>query len=185
MAAHQVPPSLGFSRQEHWSGVPFPSPMHESEKWMRSRSVVSDAQWTHGLQPTRFLHPWGFPGKSTEVGCHPLLQTYRLTNAYFWLCVSRYFISYYPELLSHYLWSCPWKCSIPQPLTPGIVGILFPWSSAILGRSHIKMGLQLDCLLDPQKLTDPCQAKQGIALPSQITSTTDFSFLPSWPFGLY
>ena len=31
-AAHQAPPSLGFSRQEHWSGVPFPSPMHESEK---------------------------------------------------------------------------------------------------------------------------------------------------------
>ena len=28
----QGPPSLGFSRQEHWSGVPFPSPMHESEK---------------------------------------------------------------------------------------------------------------------------------------------------------
>jgi len=25
--------SLGFSRQEHWSGLPFPSPMHESEKW--------------------------------------------------------------------------------------------------------------------------------------------------------
>ena len=32
MAAHQAPLSLGFSRQEHWSGVPFPSPMHESEK---------------------------------------------------------------------------------------------------------------------------------------------------------
>ena len=31
-AAHQSPPSLGFSRQEHWSGLPFPSPMHESEK---------------------------------------------------------------------------------------------------------------------------------------------------------
>ena len=27
------PPSLGFSRQEHWSGLSFPSPMHESEKW--------------------------------------------------------------------------------------------------------------------------------------------------------
>ena len=25
-------PSLGFSRQEHWSGLPLPSPMHESEK---------------------------------------------------------------------------------------------------------------------------------------------------------
>ena len=31
-AAHQAPPSLGFSRQEYWNGLPFPSPMHESEK---------------------------------------------------------------------------------------------------------------------------------------------------------
>ena len=29
---HQAPPSLGFSRQEHWSGLPFPPAMHESEK---------------------------------------------------------------------------------------------------------------------------------------------------------
>ena len=41
-AAHQAPPSLGFSRQEHWSGLPFPSPMHESEKWKWSCSVVSN-----------------------------------------------------------------------------------------------------------------------------------------------
>ena len=32
MAAHQAPPSLGFSRQEHWSGLPFPSLVQESEK---------------------------------------------------------------------------------------------------------------------------------------------------------
>ena len=32
-AAHQAPLSLGFSRQEYESGLPFPSPMHESEKW--------------------------------------------------------------------------------------------------------------------------------------------------------
>ena len=32
MAAHQALPSLGFSRQEYWSGLPFPSPMLESEK---------------------------------------------------------------------------------------------------------------------------------------------------------
>ena len=31
-AAHQAPPSLGFSRREHWGGLPLPSPMHESEK---------------------------------------------------------------------------------------------------------------------------------------------------------
>ena len=66
-------PSLGFSRQEHWSELPFPSPMHESEKWKWSRSVMSDPQRPHGLQPTRLLHPWDFPGKSTGVGCHCLL----------------------------------------------------------------------------------------------------------------
>ena len=73
--AHQAPPPLGFSRQEHWSGLPFPSPMHESEKWKGSHSVVSDSSRLHGLQPTRLLRPWDFPGKSTGVGCHCLLRT--------------------------------------------------------------------------------------------------------------
>ena len=72
-AAHQAPLTLGFSRQEHWSELPFPSPMHESEKWKWSRSVVSDPQGPHGLQPTRLLHPWDSPGKSTGMGCHCLL----------------------------------------------------------------------------------------------------------------
>ena len=74
MAAHQAPPSLGFSRQEHWSGLPFPSPMHGSEKWKWRRSVVSDSSQPYGLQPTGLLHPWNFPGKSTGVGCHCLLE---------------------------------------------------------------------------------------------------------------
>ena len=74
MAAHQAPLSLGFSRQEHWSGLPFPSPMHESEKWKWSHSVVSDSSLPQGLQPTRLLRPWDFPGKSTGVGCHCLLH---------------------------------------------------------------------------------------------------------------
>ena len=73
-AAHQAPQSLGLSRQEHCSGLPFPSPMHESEKWNWSRSVVSDSSRLRGPQPTRLLHPWDFPGKSTGVGCHCLLQ---------------------------------------------------------------------------------------------------------------
>ena len=41
-------------------------------KW--SHSVVSNSLRPHGLQLTRLLHPWGFPGKSTEVGCYFLLQ---------------------------------------------------------------------------------------------------------------
>ena len=73
IATHQAPPSLGFFTQEHWSGLPFPSPMHESEKWKWSRSVVSDPQRPHRLQASRLLRPWDFPGKSTGMGCHCLL----------------------------------------------------------------------------------------------------------------
>ena len=45
MAALQAPLSLGFSGQEHWSGLPFPSRMHESEKWKWSSSGMSDSSW--------------------------------------------------------------------------------------------------------------------------------------------
>ena len=41
---------------------------------MGSRSVMSDLYRPHGLQPTRLLHPWDFPGKSTGVACRCLLQ---------------------------------------------------------------------------------------------------------------
>ena len=55
MAAHQAPPSLGFSRQEHWSELPFPSPMHESEKWKvkvksLSRVRLLSTPWTAAYQ---------------------------------------------------------------------------------------------------------------------------------------
>ena len=83
MAAHEAPPSLGFSRQEHWSGLPFPSPMHESEKWKWSHSVVSDSWRPHGLQPTRLLSPWDFPGKSTGVGVSSKGKTFELYNSEF------------------------------------------------------------------------------------------------------
>ena len=43
MAAHQALPSLGFSRQEHWSGLPLPSPLYESESEVtQSRPTCSD-----------------------------------------------------------------------------------------------------------------------------------------------
>ena len=84
-AAHQAPPSLGFTRQEHWSGLPFPSPMHESEKSKWIHSALSDSSRPHGLQPTRLLCPWDFPGKSTGVGCHCLLQWQSLEK---WLSIS-------------------------------------------------------------------------------------------------
>ena len=59
---------------------------------VKSESEVAQScltQRPHGLQPTRLLHPWDFPGKSTGVGCHCLLWQYlnypiRLFIHYFW-----------------------------------------------------------------------------------------------------
>ena len=56
--------------------------MRESEKWKWSHSVVSDPQRLHGLQPTRLLHPWDFPGRSTGVGCHCLLRLNLIKSIY-------------------------------------------------------------------------------------------------------
>ena len=63
-AAHQAPPSLGFSRQEHWSGLPFPSPIHESEV-AQSCPTLSDpmdcslpGSSVHGIFQARVLE-WG------------------------------------------------------------------------------------------------------------------------------
>ena len=55
-AAHQSPSSLGFSKQEHWSGLPFPSPMHETGKWKLkvksfSRVRLLATAWTAAYQP--------------------------------------------------------------------------------------------------------------------------------------
>ena len=65
-AAHQAPPSLEFSRQEHWSGLPFPSPMHASESEVaQSCPTLSDSMdcsppgsSIHGIFQARVLE-WG------------------------------------------------------------------------------------------------------------------------------
>ena len=50
MAAHQVPLSLGFSRQEHWSGLPFPSPMHACMLSCFSCVRLCETPWTAAHQ---------------------------------------------------------------------------------------------------------------------------------------
>ena len=66
-AAHQASLSMRFSRQGHWSGLPFPSPKHESEKWKWSHSVMPNSSRSHGLQPTRLLHPWRIPKRTIYI----------------------------------------------------------------------------------------------------------------------
>ena len=58
-------PSLGLSRQEHWNGLPFPSLVHESEKWKWSRLVKSDSKpvlkWSFAISQTCWT--WGLTNK--------------------------------------------------------------------------------------------------------------------------
>ena len=79
-AAHQAPPSLGFSRQEHWSGLPFPSPKHESEKWKWSPTLCNPMDCSlpgssvHGIFQARVLE-WGaiaFSGEHSLRKCQIL-----------------------------------------------------------------------------------------------------------------
>ena len=41
--AHQAPPSMGFSRQEYWSGLPFPSPGDLPDPGIEPRSPALQA----------------------------------------------------------------------------------------------------------------------------------------------
>ena len=58
---------------------------------------MSNSSRPHGLQATRLLHPWDFPGKSTGVGCHCLLQG-RIPSLPF--CASQGFLADGPLPLS-------------------------------------------------------------------------------------
>ena len=72
--------------REHWGNVGIQS---DGQKWDKSSessdlyetlqsviesSVISESLRPHGLQPTRLLCPWNFPGKNTGMVCYFLLQ---------------------------------------------------------------------------------------------------------------
>ena len=60
--AHQVSLSMGFSRQEYWSGLPFPSPEDAPDPWVELWSPTLQADsLPFELQYKRH---WGFPGGS-------------------------------------------------------------------------------------------------------------------------
>ena len=86
-AAYQAPPSMGFSRQEYWSGVPFPFPIHESEKWKWSRSVVSDSAtpWTAAYQaplPMGFSRQEDWSGVPLPSPINQVKQVYFIHNSF-------------------------------------------------------------------------------------------------------
>ena len=81
--AHQAPPSMGFSRQEHWSGLPFPSPKGSIErKKVKSLNFV----WL-------FVTPWSLPSSSI----YGIFQARVLV----WVAISFSILVYKPHL---WLW---------------------------------------------------------------------------------
>ena len=95
-AAHQDPPSVGFSRQECWSGVPLPSltfikimkiiakPVIERLFTLNSPSNIR--KWAHNIPLLQLLY---FPltlkikGEHLNVECNPLVFEY---CSFQWLC---------------------------------------------------------------------------------------------------
>ena len=72
--------SLGFSRQEHWSGLPFPSPIHESEVAQSCPTLCDPTDCSppgssvHGVFQARVLE-WGAIAFSTPVGTQTSCDT--------------------------------------------------------------------------------------------------------------
>ena len=98
----QLCPTLCDPRDGSPPGSPFPGILQErtlewvavcfSNAWKWSHSVMSDSSRPPGLQPTRLICPWDFPGKSTGVVCHclPKARVSKKKNAHmimsvFWL----------------------------------------------------------------------------------------------------
>jgi len=59
-AAYQAPLSMGFSRQEYWSGVPLPAPMSNLDSILKSRDITL---------PTKIhiVKAMGLPGEGNDT----------------------------------------------------------------------------------------------------------------------
>ena len=78
--AHQAPLSVGFPRQEYWSGLPFPSPVdcpdpgitRASPAWQADSLPESHlGSWRRQWHPTPVLLPGKSHGWKSLVGCSP------------------------------------------------------------------------------------------------------------------
>ena len=104
--AHQAPLSIGFPRQEYWSGLPFPplgdlsnpriKPMSLALSCIGRQILYQEATWETLVKlkvtqiclilcdPLGLYSPWNSPGQNTGVGSLPLLQWIFLTQESNW-----------------------------------------------------------------------------------------------------
>ena len=65
--AYQAPPSMEFSRQEYWSGLPFPSPGDLPDLGIKPRSPALQADTLPSELPGRLVWPSGSPWPSVSL----------------------------------------------------------------------------------------------------------------------
>ena len=115
-------PGILQARILEWVAISFSN----AWKWkVKVKSLMSDSRRPHGLQPTRLLRPWAFPGKGTGVGCLWLRMRWMQ------LCGSL-------SILWHWLsLGLEWKLTFSSPVTTAkfskFAGIL----SAALSQHHL------------------------------------------------
>ena len=63
-------PGILQARTLEWVAISFSNAWKWKVKVKSLSRVWPNSSRPHGLQPTRLLHPWDFPGKSSAVGCH-------------------------------------------------------------------------------------------------------------------
>ena len=134
--AHQAPLSMGFARQEHWSGLPHPPQGDLPDPGIKPTSLLlllllsrfSRVQLCvrpHRQQPTRLPCPWDSPGKNTGVGCHFLLQCMKVKSE------------------SEVVQSCltlsdPMDCSLPGSSVHGIFQArVLEWGAISFSHPHL------------------------------------------------
>ena len=115
MAAHQAPPSLGFSRREHWSGLPCLPPGHLHDPGIEHISLMSSA--LAGRFFTTSI-PWGGPNITVIIeliSCVQLFTTHGLAcQASLSITISQ---------------SCSDSCPLSQWCHPNISSSVTPFSS--------------------------------------------------------
>ena len=113
-AAHQAPVSLGVSRQEHWSGLPFPSPMHACMLSRFSHVRLCATPWTAahqaplstGFSRQEYWRGLPFPSPMNTILLLKrkdeviLEQSYDMTLV--WFLFIFIFFQFYWDIISHY-----------------------------------------------------------------------------------
>ena len=108
-------PGILRARTLEWVAISFSNAC----KWKVKVKLLSQP---HGLQPTRLLCPWDFPGKSTGVGYHTLLQGIFLTEGskLCLLCLLYWQVGSLPLVPAGWsltIFAIPWAVVLQTPLS--------------------------------------------------------------------